>query len=122
MKQMTSLGRPCSKLANYGENAANEAWHHRARNPTTEIARCARTASGHATAALPSSVMNWRRFTRFSLGCRSRLMAVTPLPRWTRVLQLVRFFERVIELVQAGELNPDILCEAVVKELRVRGL
>jgi hypothetical protein len=30
--------------------------------------------------------------------------------------------KRIIELVQAGELNPDILCEVVVKELRVRGL
>ncbi len=30
--------------------------------------------------------------------------------------------KRIIELAQAGELNPDILCEAVVKELRVRGL
>jgi hypothetical protein len=30
--------------------------------PTTGIACCcARTASGHATAAPPSSVMNWRR-------------------------------------------------------------
>ena len=27
--------------------------------------------------------------------------------------------KRIIELAQAGELNPDILCEAVVKELRV---
>jgi hypothetical protein len=30
--------------------------------------------------------------------------------------------KRIIELAKAGELNPDVLCEAVVKELRVQGL
>jgi hypothetical protein len=30
--------------------------------------------------------------------------------------------KRIIELAQAGELNPDVLCEAVVKELRVQRL
>jgi hypothetical protein len=30
--------------------------------------------------------------------------------------------KKIIELAQGGELNPDILCEAVVKELRVQGL
>jgi hypothetical protein len=30
--------------------------------------------------------------------------------------------KRIIELAQAGELNPDVLCEAVVKELRAQGL
>jgi hypothetical protein len=28
--------------------------------------------------------------------------------------------KRIIELAKAGELNPDVLCEAVVKELRAR--
>ena len=30
--------------------------------------------------------------------------------------------KRIIELAKAGELNPDVLCEAVVKELRVQHL
>jgi hypothetical protein len=30
--------------------------------------------------------------------------------------------KRIFELAKAGELNPDVLCEAVVKELRVQHL
>jgi hypothetical protein len=30
--------------------------------------------------------------------------------------------KRIIELAQAGELKPDVLCEAVVQELRVQRL
>jgi hypothetical protein len=30
--------------------------------------------------------------------------------------------KRIIELAKAGELNPDVLCDAVVKELRVQHL
>ena len=30
--------------------------------------------------------------------------------------------KRIIELAKAGELNPDVLCDAAVKELRVQHL
>ena len=30
--------------------------------------------------------------------------------------------KRIIELAKAGELNPDVLCDAVVKELRMQHL
>jgi hypothetical protein len=30
--------------------------------------------------------------------------------------------KRIIELAKAGELNPDVLCEAVVKELQAQRL
>ena len=39
----------------------------RKRNPGRRLRRCARAASGHAAAAPPSSVMNWRRL-RSSMG------------------------------------------------------
>jgi hypothetical protein len=43
------------------------------RNPTTGIAGCcARAVSGHVAAALPSSVMNERRFTAQCLPCFRR--------------------------------------------------
>src|SRR5262245_3060402 len=57
--------RPCRKGSTiYAKPAAGVLL----RNPTTGIAACcARAATGHAVAAPPSSVMNWRRL-RSSMG------------------------------------------------------
>jgi hypothetical protein len=43
------------------------------------------------------------------------------LPDWDDVANEI-LAKRVIELAKAGERNPDLLCEGVLKEFRAQGL
>jgi hypothetical protein len=67
---------------------------------------CARAARGHATAAPPSSVMNWRRFTTGMDSLRSRR------PSSGRSAQAVF---RTISLPQAGRqvLGANLNCSEI---------
>ena len=79
------------------------------RNPITGIADCgARAASGHAAAAPPSSVMNWRR-RRSSMGVhgpRVRALGVEHFGQTGSVRDLYRHYGIDANAIVAAALTP----------------